>query len=142
MTLKHTQSLLDIDPPIIIRNAIQTPDGTILESKHRRDYVEHTDTTDGKWYRVDGGRDYFRGGVSQPRIDLRTTTQDTHEVTREAFTWTSRLDKDLNPIEPVEKKLSELEDNHVLTLVNWTKEDYPMYIHWIICNEAEYRGLI
>ena len=43
----------------IVANRIRTPDGTILESMHRHDYVTYTDAN-GKEYMVDGGLDYLR----------------------------------------------------------------------------------
>lgn len=47
----------------LIRNAIQCPDGTIIESKHRHDFVLHRQE-DGREYFVDGGLDYQRIGYS------------------------------------------------------------------------------
>ena len=43
----------------ILNSRMRTPDGTILESKHRHDYVTHTDAN-GKEYMLDGGLDYVR----------------------------------------------------------------------------------
>tara|TARA_R110000868_G_scaffold148357_1_gene370189 strand:- start:17507 stop:17839 length:333 start_codon:yes stop_codon:yes gene_type:complete len=43
----------------LIRNAIQTPDGTILESNHRHDFVTHLDKN-GEVYGIDGGLNYQR----------------------------------------------------------------------------------
>jgi hypothetical protein len=42
-----------------IYSGLKTPDGTILHSSHRHDYVTHTDTN-GKSYLLDGGLDYVR----------------------------------------------------------------------------------
>ena len=55
----------------LILNRIQTPDGTILTSRSRHDYVTHTDKN-GLVYMVDGGSDYQRVNVhhSAPHIDL------------------------------------------------------------------------
>ena len=54
----------------LICNRWQTPDGTILISKHRHDYVSHTDKN-GDNYFIDGGRDYVRHTVNnEPMKDL------------------------------------------------------------------------
>ena len=54
--------------PLVFRNAIMTPDGTILESKHRHDYVSYIDTKDREFYMVDGGRAYFKRSGPKKRI--------------------------------------------------------------------------
>ena len=51
---------------MIIYNAIRTPDGTVIESKHRWDYQAHTDAN-GQLYAVDGGNDYLRC-VGEPSL--------------------------------------------------------------------------
>jgi hypothetical protein len=51
----------------IILNQIKTPDGTILRSMHRHDYVTHIDKN-GLEYMVDGGHDYLRRNVHKTEL--------------------------------------------------------------------------
>lgn len=141
MKLKYTEHLQTMEHPVIFRNALMTPDGTILHSEHRWDCKQYTDTKTGEWFLVDGGNDYIRKGGSRNYTSLTVTTDSPHEEIRQVFQWTSSLDKDGNAIPPVRRKLCELDDGHIIALVDWTKDSYPKHIHWIMCNEAEYRGL-
>lgn len=70
----------------LIRNAIQTPDGTIIESTHRHDYVTHTDAN-GKEYMVDGGLSYIRRSANGDEIDMSLYNDQPHEVQRDVLTW-------------------------------------------------------
>lgn len=70
----------------LIRNAIQTPDGTILESFYRHDYKTHTDAN-GKTYMVDGGLEYVRRSTHADQIDLNLYDTEPHEIQREILTW-------------------------------------------------------
>jgi hypothetical protein len=45
---------------MLIRNAIRTPDGTILESRSVHDYRTHMDTVTNRQYMIDGGLHYSR----------------------------------------------------------------------------------
>ena len=47
----------------ILSSRMRTPDGTILESCYRHDYVTHTDAN-GKEYMLDGGLDYVRSSAN------------------------------------------------------------------------------
>ena len=70
----------------IILNQIKTPDGTILKSMHRHDYVTHTDAN-GLEYMVDGGSEYLRRTVheSAPYEELTIYEDSPYEVIRENF---------------------------------------------------------
>lgn len=73
----------------IVYNAIRTPDGTILESRHRHDYQEYTDKN-GCEYIVDGGLAYLRRGWTPDAPDyeeLSLTIDDPHEKVREHVKW-------------------------------------------------------
>lgn len=96
----------------ILFNAIKTPDGTILSSKHRHDYVAYEDTQTGELYGVDGGADYFRriGNVSDCE-DLSITSLTPFSDIRERFHWGSR---GVNGDEPIKMlRLSNLTNKHI-----------------------------
>ena len=96
----------------ILFNAIKTPDGTILSSKHRHDYVAYEDTKTGKVYAVDGGADYFRciGDMSDCE-DLSITSLTPFSDIRERFHWGSR---GVNGDEPIKMlRLSSLTNKHI-----------------------------
>lgn len=64
----------------LIRNAIKTPDGTVLESTHTHDFKSHIDKN-GNYYAIDGGLSYLK------RI-----------ATREDYEELSKWDEDENII--------------------------------------------
>lgn len=72
----------------ILVNMIRTPDGTVLQSRHRHDYVTYTDKN-GLQYMVDGGLDYLRRNVHvmHPYEELSVYEEDPIEVIRERFDW-------------------------------------------------------
>jgi len=72
----------------LVFNAIRTPDGTVLESRHRHDYVTYQDKN-GKEYMVDGGLEYTRRNVhaDAPYEELSVYTTDGHDRVREAVKW-------------------------------------------------------
>jgi len=73
----------------ILRNAMRTPDGTVIESFFRHDYVTHKDAN-GETYMVDGGMDYLRRTVMRESKteDLSIFAIDgDHEHNRQYFRW-------------------------------------------------------
>ena len=55
----------------LIASMIQTPDGTILRSLHRHDYVLYHDIVSDEDYFIDGGTDYQRMSINKvPAKDL------------------------------------------------------------------------
>lgn len=51
----------------IILNQIKTPDGTIIRSMHRHDFVTHVDKN-GLTYMVDGGNEYLRRSFHETKL--------------------------------------------------------------------------
>jgi len=125
----------------LLRNAIQCPDGTILESLHRHDFKIHVQE-DGREYFVDGGLDYQRVGYSDGEYkDLSIYTDDPHEKIRDAFTWVRVFDKDMNRLpKPESILLKDITDSHLDALIAWTEEDYPEHINQLFIAEKEYRS--
>ena len=70
----------------LIRNAMQTPDGTIIESTHRHDYKTYTDAN-GKTYMVDGGLDYVRRSIHDDQIDLCLYDDAPHVIQSSILKW-------------------------------------------------------
>lgn len=100
----------------ILFNAIKTPDGTILSSRHRHDYVVHEDKVTGKEYGVDGGAEYFRRiGDTSDCEDLSITDKTPTSEIRNKFHWGSY---GVNGDEPLQmRRLSELSNSHIQAIL-------------------------
>lgn len=70
----------------IIYNALKTPDGTLIESRHRHDCQFHLDEN-GKEYMIDGGLDYVHATAHGDEEFITLTLDDDHETIREYVTW-------------------------------------------------------
>jgi hypothetical protein len=70
----------------ILINKMRTPDGTMLESKHRHDYVTHMDAN-GKEYMLDGGLDYVRCSAHGDEEMYTLMSDDDHGLIRVVVTW-------------------------------------------------------
>tara|TARA_Y100000310_G_scaffold227068_1_gene229273 strand:+ start:10444 stop:10872 length:429 start_codon:yes stop_codon:yes gene_type:complete len=125
---------------ILLVNKIICPDGTVLESRHRYDFVGHVQA-DGREYFVDGGLEYQRIGYSDKEyIDCTCYSDDPIEKIREHFTWVSYSDKHGEPLdEPKWTLLKDITDEHLQALVKWTEDDDPDYLHQLFILEGGYR---
>ena len=124
----------------LIRNAIMTPDGTVLESRHRHDYVTHVDAVNGQEYMVDGGLDYVRRTFideNRPAQDLCVYLEDGHEKVREALTWGTYGKNGDQPLRQV--KLSEMSNAHIQACLDTVPRMYPQY-RTAMETELEYRA--
>lgn len=94
----------------LIRNAIETPDGTIIQSKHRHDYVTYVDSN-GKEYMVDGGLEYLRRSAHEDQIDRSLYDNEPHTIQREILTWGSYGPNGDQPLKI--NLISEMSNNHI-----------------------------
>ena len=76
----------------LVYNAIKTPDGTILNSTNRHDFVAHTDKVNKKYYAVDGGYDYSKRVLEDnaPYEDLCLYENDDFELIRKVIVRANR----------------------------------------------------
>lgn len=94
----------------IIANMMRTPDGTILRSFHRHDYVTYVDKN-GKEYMLDGGNDYVRSSANGDEEYITITSADPFIVQRQHFCWGTRGKDGKQPIKWVPLKF--LETDHI-----------------------------
>jgi len=123
--------------PRLLRNAIQTPDGTILESQHRHDYKAYKDAN-GEWYMVDGGMDYIRRSVNaeDPAVDLSLTEEEPHSVLRHAVTWGTYGKEGDQPLSRV--TIADMETEHLEAVLDTQMGMYPQ-VRELMKAELEYR---
>lgn len=122
----------------IIYNAIECPDGTILESHGRHDYNMHLDTKTGEVYMVDGGKDYLRRSVNKVQAkELSVYTVHKFELQREVFSWGS-YGKD-GKQEKHWIKLKDMELQHIMAILETQKHIYGTYVEDLFLKELEWR---
>jgi hypothetical protein len=120
----------------LVANVMRTPDGTILQSYHVHDYVEHLDAN-GKVYMVDGGISYTRRSWYQDGNgeDLSVYSDDPHTKIREWFRWGTYGKEGKGPLKWV--AIKNLETAHIKAILD---EGYARtYIKKIFEDEIELR---
>lgn len=110
----------------LIYQAIQTPDGTVLESCNRHDYRSYEDKVSEEVYIIDGGIDYCRRSVNRvPAKDLSVYLEDGIEAFRNIVTWGTRGKNGDEPLRRI--KLSEMSDAHIKACLETQSMMHPHY---------------
>ena len=124
-SLEEAEAFASKRNPVIVANMIRTPDGTIIQSKHRHDYVTYIDKN-GKEYMVDGGCAYLRRNVHDdaPYEELSLYAHDDHNLIREYFCWGTRGPDGRQPL--TYKPLKSLACDHIEAILE---------TQWHISNE-------
>lgn len=94
----------------LVRNAIQTPDGTVIQSRSVHDYVTHKDAN-GKTYMIDGGLCYSRRSAHGDEVDLCIYDDESHAVLRHAAQWGTRGKDGKQPLTWI--KIADMETDHI-----------------------------
>ena len=121
-----------------LANRIRTPDGTILESMHRHDYVTYIDAN-GKEYMVDGGLDYLRRNIHDdaPYTELSVLSTDEHSVIREVFKWGTYGIDGKQKLKYV--ILKDMSWDHIEAILE-TQTQLRDHVRQVFVNELDYRG--
>lgn len=98
---------------MLLVNKWETPDGTILHSKSRHDYVSHLDDN-GKIYAVDGGTCYCRTVGPEDMKSLCIFSDDDPEIIRTTLLWGSYGPRGRSLIY---KTIAELETDHICAIL-------------------------
>ena len=123
----------------IVSNRIRTPDGTVLESRHRHDYVTYVDAN-GKEYMVDGGLEYLRRNVHDdaPYEELSVYDDAPYALVREVFKWGTRGKDGKQPLTYV--PLKDLTNEHIEAILD-TQTHISERIRKLFIGELTFRGV-
>lgn len=126
--------------PIIIRNAIMTPDGTFLRSFHVHDYVAYKDTITDEEYMVDGGTQYLRRSVNiVPAEDFTVTMNDKFTLIRCAFVWKSYGKNYEYLPEGIYITLCDMTEDHIEAILDTQVHIRGTYVEELMIAELQYR---
>lgn len=96
----------------LILNAIRTPDGTVLQSRHRHDYVSHVDEVTGETYVADGGLSYLRRAYNLcPATELSKYDDESHVIQRLVLKWGTYGIEGDEPLRYV--SIADMDTNHI-----------------------------
>lgn len=119
----------------ILLNRIKTPDGTILTSYNRHNYVEYKDTITKEVLMVDGGTDYLRRNMGTYE-ELSVYDDGTHLTRRSAVHWGTRGKDGRQPL--VYKPIKDLDSDHIEAILK-TQHQISDFYKEIFKDELKYR---
>ncbi len=119
----------------ILLNRIKTPDGTILTSYNRHNYVEYKDTITKEVLMVDGGTDYLRRNIGTYE-ELSVYDDGSHLTRRSAVHWGTRGKNGRQPL--VYKPIKDLDSDHIEAILK-TQHQISDFYKEILKDELKYR---
>jgi hypothetical protein len=119
----------------LLLNRIKTPDGTILTSYNRHNYVEYKDTITKEVLMVDGGTDYLRRNMGTYE-ELSVYDDGTHLTRRSAVHWGTRGKDGRQPL--VYKPIKDLDSDHIEAILK-TQHQISDFYKEIFKDELKYR---
>ena len=119
----------------ILLNRIKTPDGTILTSYNRHDYVTYKDSITKEVLMVDGGTDYLRRHVGTYE-ELSVYDDGLHLTRREFVHWGTRGKDGKQPL--TYKAIKDLDSDHIDAILK-TQHQLSDFYKEIFKNELQYR---
>jgi len=123
----------------ILYNAIVTPDGTTLESKHRHDYVCHTDKN-GLYYAVDGGCDYLKRSCEGNYAEASIYDDGNHELRREHVKWGVNYTKEMEMLPRTKwTKIKDLNTEHIKAIIDGGYVAPNSFYNEVFEEELKYR---
>lgn len=128
---------MNMNSPKLIKNCIETPDGTIIQSHTRHDYVTHLDEN-GKTYFTDGGLAYVRCSAHGDEIHHCVWDDEPFDKVRTALEWGTYGKKGDQPLSYV--RLCDMETDHIRAVLDTAKSIAPQFKEAMI-TELEYRQI-
>ena len=116
-------------------NRIKTPDGTILTSYNRHDYLTHKDAITKEVLMVDGGNDYARRHVGTYE-ELSVYDDGTHTTRRSALHWGTRGKDNKQPL--TYKPIKDLDSDHIEAILR-TQTQLSEFYKEVFKEELKYR---
>lgn len=116
-------------------NRIKTPDGTILTSYNRHDYLTHKDTITKEVLMVDGGNDYARRHVGTYE-ELSVYDDGSHLTRRSALHWGTRGKDNKQPL--TYKPIKDLDSDHIEAILR-TQTQLSEFYKEVFKEELKYR---
>jgi len=116
-------------------NRIKTPDGTILTSYNRHDYLTHKDAITKEVLMVDGGNDYARRHVGTYE-ELSVYDDGSHLTRRSALHWGTRGKDNKQPL--TYKPIKDLDSDHIEAILR-TQTQLSEFYKEVFKDELKYR---
>jgi len=116
-------------------NRIKTPDGTILTSYNRHDYLTHKDAITKEVLMVDGGNDYARRHVGTYE-ELSVYDDGSHITRRSALHWGTRGKDNKQPL--TYKPIKDLDSDHIEAILR-TQTQISEFYKQVFKDELKYR---
>ena len=123
----------------ILNSRMRTPDGTILESRYRHDYVTHLDKN-GKEYMLDGGLDYVRSSANGDEWLLTIYTDYPHELIRLHAKWGTFGKNGDEPLKYV--AIADMDPYHLRACLDTQQKTMRPEMYKVMQDEVEYRDAL
>lgn len=117
---------------MIVYRALITPDGTILHSRHRHDFVGHDDKN-GKFYAIDGGLDYCR--LTAMDANCRIVEIHDHENWEIVRQFAYRYNAPLNKV----THLAKMSDEYLQKAIQYAQDNEQITSLMLLIREEKFR---